>query len=182
MYMKKENVRDLLWYWREFRISSHFYRRICSWARPRSQTLSETSHGSWGKQTRGFWSPVSVYSNKPFGLYRARGKTFVQNFFVAIWLWPEKSHTAVQTRWTDDSPQLPQCSPRKWRQRLTVTVTPDWDFSTDMDIDWTLYLLYHPHNLDSWIPLIPKGVASVALYDIAICICRGTFRKQQRCT
>lgn len=51
-------VLHLLWYWRVFHTSSHFYRRICSWVRPRSQTLSETSHGSWGRRIRAFWFPA----------------------------------------------------------------------------------------------------------------------------
>lgn len=56
----------LLWYWRVFRTSSHFYRRICSWVRPRSQTLSETSHGFWGRRIRAFWFPAWGCSDKPF--------------------------------------------------------------------------------------------------------------------
>lgn len=60
----------LLWYWRVFRTSSHFYRRICSWARPRSQTLSETSHGSWGRRIRAFWFPAWGCSDKPFAVGR----------------------------------------------------------------------------------------------------------------
>lgn len=122
LFRKHVDNWHLLWYWRVFHTSSHFYRQIYSWARPRSQTLSETSHGSWGRRIRAFWFPAWECSDRPFAEQRTSERACA--FITAGDLLGPGAKTRTRIPWSVRNTTIltnPDDYPTKWRPRLNVS-------------------------------------------------------------